>query len=780
MEEEKIVKIEVTLGRIFFPKYKNCIESGEYGIFIANVLKVLSDSYLYSDTCIKLKGICCKIEYGTTYKVYCKLVDSHEKYGDTYEIIFINKCIDISSKDKQKEYLKNVLREDLVEKLFDEYDDVLKLFEEQDIKSLIKIKGIGVQVAKKLIDDYNDSKDYSSIYMELGKLGMTSKLIKKLVDYYASPDVVIEKIRNDPYDLVNVDGIGFKRADEIACQVGYSKYDHRRIKAFLIHHMTNQGELGKSFLNYDELMKELYDVLGFVPEEVISKAAQDMMKCKDVIVLDEGNKITLSKYYNLEKNILNELLRLQMGIDDDQENETNETYLPRSFENINVEKVIKDVEIEQGFDFTDEQKNAIILSSKNNVTLITGGAGVGKSSTAKGICTLYKGGYIVACALSGKASVRITEATGFPASTIHRTLNYNVSEGFYYNTNNKIPADVILLDEATMVNGTLFLSLLQAIPTGAKVIIMGDVQQLTPIGNCQVFADILNSNVLPIARLTKPHRQAMRSGIIPVSMKIADQTQIFDHSFTGRVVLGELKDMELDIVQPTDNLETMIVDKYQEQLKIYQNIMEVQICVPMRKRGALSCFNLNTKLQSAINPKLKQGKQIEVIVEKKGDEYKKYFIREKDKVLNTKNNYKCLNTEGVITPVYNGNMGIVKEIYDDGSCMIDFIGIGTVLFGKSDAKNLELGYACTIHKMQGSGFKSVIVGIDSSSYVMNNCELLYTAVTRAIEYLSLNGVNIAIRKAIQTKEINSKQTFLKDMLLENKDVFCVYNENKVA
>ena len=772
MEEEKILKIECTLDRIFYPKYAKKVDSGEFAIFSAIVTKRLEncDEDLYS---IKLKGNTCTLEYGTTYKVFCKLSESHEIYGDTYELVYISKCIDISSKDKQKEFLKNVLNENLVDKLFDEYNDVIKLLEERDVKSLMKIKGIGNQVALKMIDEYEESKDYSSIYMELGQLGLTHTFIKKLVDFYHSPDTVIDVVRNNPYDLVRVDGVGFKKADEVACKVGIGQYDIRRIKGFLLHHLNEQGEAGKSYLNYQELMKALYDTLGFVPEEVVNATAKQMIDNEDVVVLENGTKIALKRFYDLEKNIMNELLRLQIGrikvIESDSnefESELHKDYIPKSFNIGNWETIIQRVEEKQGFTFTDEQKAAIKLSLDNHVMALTGLAGAGKTSTANGICSLYDNYNILACALSGKASVRITEATGLPASTIHRALGYQNGQ-FMFNKDNKLAVDIVLIDEATMINGTLFLSLLEAIPTGAKVIIMGDVQQLTPIGNCQVFADILDSNVLPVVKLTKPHRQALMSGIIPTSIKVANQEQIFGNSFEGNEILGELKDMELDITSSKESMSDTIINHFQTEMAKYNDIMEVQVCVPMRLKGELSCYNLNTKIQNIYNPKFNDSKEIEILLEKKNEDTKKYLIRVGDKVLNTKNNYKCVNVDGETTPVFNGNIGIVKEIADDGYCTIDFVGIGEVLFSKSDSKNLELAYACTIHKMQGSGFTSTIVGMDTGSYIMNNSELLYTAITRAKKYCVLVGNNYAISKAIQTKEVKTKQTFLRDMLLEN-------------
>ena len=771
--EEKILKFECALDRIIYPKYSKKVQSGDFAIFSMRITKWIDNKIDEIET-IKLKGTTCTLEYGTTYKVFCKLAETHEIYGDTYGLIYISKCIDISSKDKQKEFLKNVLNETLVEKLFDEYDDVIKLLENRDVKSLMKIKGIGNQVALRMIDEYEESKDYSSIYMELGQLGFTHTFIKKLVDFYKSPDTVIDIVKNNPYDLLRVEGIGFKKADEVACKVGITQYDIRRIKGFLLYYLNDQGEAGRSYLNYQDLMKALYDTLGFVPEEIINATAKQMIDNKDVVVLDNGSKIALKKFYDLEKNIMNELFRLQIGLVKVVENDSNKVnsiyddYIPRSFNIGNWETITENVEEKQGFMFTDEQRAAIKLSLDNHVMALTGGAGVGKTSTANGICSLYSGYSILACALSGKASVRITEATGLPASTIHRALGYQNGK-FMFNKDNKLAVDIVLIDEATMINGTLFLSLLEAIPTGAKVIIMGDVQQLTPIGNCQVFADILDSNVLPVVKLSKPHRQALRSGIIPTSIKIANQQQIFDGNYTGNAIIGELEDMELDISGKgnDESISDKIIKHFQVELEKFHDIMEVQICVPMRLRGELSCYNLNSKIQSIYNPKLSNCNEIEIFLEKKNDEAKKYIIRVGDKVINTKNNYKCINSEGDTTPVFNGNMGIVKEIEKNGMCTIDFIGIGEVIFTRSDCKNLELGYACTVHKLQGSGFCSTIVGLDNSSYIMNNSELLYTAITRAKKYCVLIANNYAVVKSIQTKEVKTKQTFLKDMLLEN-------------
>ena len=176
--EEQIVKCEIVVDKIFFPKYAQRVESGEYAIFISKVVKAIEgncDEY----QCLKLKGNVCKLECGTVYKLTCKFAEHNDKFGDTYEILYISKKIDISSKEKQKEFLSNILNENIVDNLFDKYDDVIKILDEKDVEALIKIKGIGNSVALRLIDEYEEAKDYSAIYTELGKIGLTHTLIKK-------------------------------------------------------------------------------------------------------------------------------------------------------------------------------------------------------------------------------------------------------------------------------------------------------------------------------------------------------------------------------------------------------------------------------------------------------------------------------------------------------------------------------------------------------------------------------------------------------------------------
>ena len=1079
MVDNKIIKCEIELGRIFFPKNSYEVASGEHAIFVANIINKLENCdglpKLWGQSKIKLKGKVCKLESYVTYKVACRLIERHEKYGDTYEILFINKKIDLTNKSQQIDFLEGIINPNIVYKLFEKYDDVITLLEDKDISALTSIKGIGHATAMRIIEEFEDCKDYSQIYTELSNANLSANLINKLLDFYKSPDTVVDIVKNNPYRLVEVSGVGFKKADEIAQKMGMIGNDSRRVKACIINTLAGNGEIGRSYLHFSELMNIVFDQIGFIEQDIINDVAKQLVDKKEINVSDDGQLIGLKRYYDLEMNIHNELIRL-LNAERSEE-----------FELGDWEDTIKSVEEEQGFAYTSEQIEAVKLIIDKNIVALTGSAGCvdcdteyfngvgwkkisdyiegenvlqynrdgtaelvlperyikekeeylnhiknetgsvdqcvcdnhnivylssknnlnikkcsdliemhygnqhgfsgrfittfkydgkgidltddqirlmvaviadgslmignsnftcrfhvrkdrkkkrlielfklnnlkwreadsaaegfsdfyvnpprlekeftaeywyncsyeqlkiiasevlnwdgsirnnresfsanvkstadfvqfvfsatgkraklgfqdrrgqsyltsgklytrksidydvhvsqraitvgiqakdkyninkiekyktidgykycftvpshmlilrrngsifitgncGKTATLNGIVQVFKDYIISAAALSGKASVRITEATGLKASTIHRLLGYSHGE-FTYNEENPLDTDVVLIDETTMINGDIFLSLLKAIPNGAKLIIVGDIKQLTPIGNCQVFSDILNSNVIPSIVLTKIHRQAEMSGIIVTSIKISEQEQILKPKFEGNLILGELQDMELDIHKEDDSPSDRVIKHFLKHYEASQDIMETQVLSPMRTRGDLSTYSLNNKIQSIINP----VSDSDIFIEVKVDKDKSYKIKLGDKVINTKNNYKSINVDSKVTPIFNGNMGIVKEI-DNGVCVVDFIGIGEIVLDRAGVKKLELAYAVTIHKSMGSGFHTAIVCIESSAYVLLNTELLYTGVTRAKKYCVLVGQNSAIRTAIKTREIKKKQTYLKDML----------------
>lgn len=751
MENETIVKCIVKLNKVFFPKNKSHIKSGEYGIFSAEISEEIENCDGLNNK-IKLKGNCCEINYGDSYNVSCKLADVNEQWGNTYEIIYINRLIDLKDKVKQHNFLTSILNETIVNALFEKYDDVVSLLENEDIEELTSIKGIGKVTALKMIDKYNDCKDYGEIYAELGMLGLSTNMIKKLVEYYKSPDIVVDVVKRNPYSLVKVDGIGFKKADEIADKLGIKGSNPNRVKGAIIFILSEAGASGKSYIHFSELMNTLNDLIGYVEQDVINSVARNLIDNKEVYLSNNGEQIGIYKYRKLEENIAKELLRLlkaesKVIID-------------------NIDAAIKNSQEEQGFDFNEEQLQFIKQFSKNNVVALTGGAGTGKSTAMRGVVNASKKYSCVGCSLSGKASLRLQECTDVESMTIHRLLGYENGK-FMFDEKNKLSYDVYLMDEATMTNGELFLSFLKAIPNGSKLILTGDVQQLTPIGSCQVFADVLNSNVIPTVKLIKINRQSSKSEIINIAHKIINQEQICDNTFQGEQTIGELQDFTM--VAFKDNLEPeeLVLKHFIHRLEIEKDIMEVQAIVPMKNRGSMCTYNLNQKIQSKVNPINANKKNVIVSISKD----KQYVLQIGDKIINCKNNYNVPladESKNDKVSVFNGSMGIIKDI-NDGYVTIDFVGIGSVIFDGKASKSLELGYACSTHKMQGNQTRSVIYAINSSDYVLLNVENGYTGVTRASKHCTFIFKIQALNTMLNKRELKNKQTYLVKILQTDID-----------
>lgn len=698
MGDNKIIKAEIQLSRIFFPKGVVEVEGGEYAIFLAKIVKPIENceefihenpyfgGEFYDD--IKLKGNVCDLNFNDTYEAQFTLAEENKTFGKTFGIKLMYKKVNLTNKKEQKTFLSNIINsQSIVDELFDTYDDVISILENEEIDKLVVIKGVKEKTAQRLINTYKKNKDLANLYSQIEELDISSTMINKLIKHYKSPDTVAKVLLEDPYRMTEIKGIGFKKADEIAMRLHLEGIEDKRVKSCLMYVLYERAEEGKSYLHYQQLMDELYNNLGFVPQEQILKGCSLLMDSGDIVLTNDNQFIGLTRYFELEKNIYNELLRINNA--------------STSLVTDDVDRVIAETEDEQGFEFTDEQKECIKFGSSKNVIAITGSAGTGKSTVARALLNLYKGRYgIDTCALSGKASVRITEATGYESSTIHRLLGLSPN-GALFNKDNPLPSDVVLLDEATMVNGEIFLSLLKAIKTGSKLILLGDVKQLTPIGSCQVFADILNSKgVIPVFELKTIHRQAQRSGIIPLSLQVSNQKQFINGGFCGTQVLGELQDMELII--GSEGIVNNIMNSFEEQYKETQDIMETQILIPVKTNGDISCYNLNNKVQQLVNPRIFVAD--EPYFESQIDKEHKYKIYVGDKVINTKNNYKCVlansdNDYGYEEKisVFNGNLGIVKEV-GKNYCIVDFIGIGVVKFSKADMRALELAYACSVHK----------------------------------------------------------------------------------
>jgi ATP-dependent exoDNAse (exonuclease V) alpha subunit len=405
-----------------------------------------------------------------------------------------------------------------------------------------------------------------------------------------------------------------------------------------------------------------------------------------------------------------------------------------------------------------EECQCIMTSNPSQLYLTDNCIVTHNTSAVEAITTVLKDYTFGQTALAGKAAARLTEATGQEGCTIHRLLGYNPRTGFTFNKNRPMFYDIILLDETSMVGGDLFYKLIQAIASGSKLIMLGDTGQLESIGLLNVFKDMIESKVIPMIELTEIHRQAQKSAIITNSVKIRHSEQITKQGWTGIETRGELQDLTVDIFDDKILTAKKVIEHFKTEYATHKNIMDIQIIVPVKEKGDACTLELNNEIQEYYNPQNQRKREVRITNFKKT-----YTLREGDKVINVKNNYKTFSVDGREQSIFNGYIGIISEI--DRYCIIvDFDLCGKVVIPKKSWNSLEMAYAITCHKFQGSQSNIIIVGLDYNSYSLLTKEWVYTAITRASKKCILCAEESALRYAISNSNISAKQTFLCEML----------------
>ena len=414
-----------------------------------------------------------------------------------------------------------------------------------------------------------------------------------------------------------------------------------------------------------------------------------------------------------------------------------------------------------GYKYCFTVPSGMLVLRREGQIFITGNCG--KSSLVSGILTVLKHYNFAQCSLSGKAAARLKEVTGKDGSTIHRLLGYRPGLGFTFNRENPLPYDIIIVDEISLIGGEIFLSLLEAIPNGTKLFVLGDMGQLESIGCMNLAADMYASDTIPTKTLTKIHRQAQKSGIITTSLSVRRGEQLFNSSFEGQKTMGELQDMIVDIVPKEDVVQTTLEYFEKYYAEVDGNIMDIQLISPVKERGDSCVYCLNKEIQSRINPKRGSSKEITITL----SEDKSFCIRKDDKVLCTKNIYGIRTLKDEETDIFNGWTGIVTNVRDnDITIYFPLAGEEVILSNNDIYENITLGYAITCHKMQGASAKVIIGVLDfSTPPKMLTKELLYTMITRAEKIGVIVGQNRAIAKAIENSGISDKKTFLQELLV---------------
>lgn len=754
---EDKVRLKVRVERIIYPK--NGQTSGSWTIAAFRIEEVLEgevpECFQWSLR-FTAKGSMPALNALDTYTMVAHLVED-AKYGLQYEVDLMCLDYDLTDKDDQLKFFSFFLTPTQTAALYENCDNPLALLQNHDTKALMKIKGIGPVTAQRMINKYEDSKDLSLAFVRFYDLGLTKGAIEKLVHFYGSPEAAVEVIEKNPYLLIiQVPGYGWAKADAIAMSQGLAHDSDERMGAYLVHYLREQAEMnGNSWVSVEDLCVVIDQVCDPQNDERIYELIRRNIKNHVLYYDKETERVGLMEYRELEQQIANEILRIQRGA----------AHIEINPER--AETIIRSVELEQGFEYTEEQRTAIWNTLNNQFSILTGSAGVGKSSVVNGIAHVLEAHNfrVAQVSLSGRAASKLTEITHIEGKTIHRLLKYDPESGkFFHNKENPVPYDIIIGDEVSMWGGEITLSLLQAIPTGAKVLFIGDTKQLEAIGLASVLTDTIKSHTMPTVQLTKIQRQQADSGIITQSLKVACGEQIVGPKTSGVEYRGVRKDFKLVTYIDSALTQSKIIDEFKE-LYINQHVPanDIQVLVPMRSRGEASCRALNLAIQEIVNGTPSVD---EITVPYTDGNYKySYTYRPNDRIIIMKNNYKTINIEGNKEPIYNGNVGYIKQIGPD-FMIVNLTEQGDIVLGAEDYNNLSLGYAITVHKKQGDSSPYVIGAIDSSSYALMSKELLYTMITRARKYCVLIGQKKILQQAVKISRVKTKQTWLCELLQE--------------
>ena len=833
----KNIKLTVELNRVYFKS-----EPKGFGTFWAAV----NFKYVHKEDCtsflpggknvgyITVTGNFYEIpEAGQTLDIIVeKEAQDHPKYGPQYKLKQILLNIDFTNPSAIKNFLLAILTEGQYESLKAAGINIGKALQEGNVEELCKAKGIKEVTANKLIERFRRNQGRAVIIEALHGVDVYPSVIEKMEHMLNSDSAIIDIITNHPYRLIGmIDGVGFKTADRIALSRGLDKGSCERIEAYINYKLFSLGEEGQSYVGAGELTNMIFTELGSrreifreytdedgnVIDNNINKALKRMQD-KNLVVVEEATakserRVYLSYYYNLEARISNDFKRLLSQ--------------PNTFVYDDWESRLKMQEEKQGWEYTDEQKEGIKTALDNNVVLITGNAGSGKSSIVSGVLACLPNYTVAQCALAGKAAARLQEATNSPASTIHRLLKYKMG-AFLVNRNQQLAEDIIVVDEVSMIDGELFYKLIQSIHNGSKLILLGDMAQLESIGSLNIISDLFKSEYIPKATLTKIHRQAQSSGILTSSLKVRDKEQIFEKGFTGFAVLGEDEDMNIDINKDNVELLDKVVETFKKQFNsplVNKDINKIQIITPMKKRGPVSTVKVNNKIQELYNPPQKGVEEVAFLEytekDENGEDVKIYsHFRPNDKIMCVRNHYAIFSIDGGREDIFNGWVGtfkgveeacelrkfdetetirvtvsylkknsktlgkefpIVSDTFEVGVFSFPFLE-RDVMIKKEDIEDyFSLGYASTVHKMQGSEYPCVIGAVDGFlPPFMGTKELLYTLITRAKKNLTLIGHGATLRRTINTSFISSKKTFLAEFLDSDGDIkeIEVVKENK--
>ena len=733
-------------------------ETNAYTVLVLSPDEPVEEEGLEDPSEITCVGVFQSVTPGENLRV-TGIFTVHESFGKQLKV---SSYEEIAPKDTQALYrylssgaVKGV-GEGLAKRIIDRFGD--KTFEIMEIEPerLAEVKGISERKAIAIAEDLRKKHDQRQVMLELSKLSITAGTALKIYNKYGQTAMTV--IKKNPYRLAEeIDGIGFKTADDIAMSIGYSRESDERTRCGILYVLGTASAEGNTYMRRDDLVQRSAELLGVSTEQVESMIFDLTMNRK---IKTAGDAVYLFPYYRMEERTADMMLTLTGRF------QVNESQLTKKIEKL---------EKEEGMTLDENQRRAVAEAAGNGVLILTGGPGTGKTTTIRTIISYFEseGMEVRLAAPTGRAAKRMTQAVGQEAQTIHRLLE--VSKGgatetnapgsnpgiFERNEENPIEADVVIIDEMSMVDITLMYSLLRAIPAGTRLVLVGDVDQLPSVGPGNVLKDLIASEAFPVVRLTNIFRQAETSDIVLNAHRIRNGEQVsLDNKSRDFFFLKRYG---------ADSIIATILSLLKTNLPKYvdADVLDIQVLSPMRK-GLAGVERLNRVLQQQLNP---TGQYKE---EKKFGEM---IFREGDKVMQTKNDYdvtwrryganKVLLEEG--SGIFNGDCGIIREVNEFSSDMlIEFDEGHFVEYPFSSLENLSLAYAMTIHKSQGSEYPAVIIPLLAGPEVLYNRNLLYTAVTRAKKCVILVGDENVFYSMEKNDRQRLRLSGLKERIIEQK------------
>lgn len=667
----------------------------------------------------------------------------HPKFGAQYQIVSLhfNKPIDYES---MYTFLSAILTPTQANTLYNVYPDIVDLVIENNnfVPELRNLKGIGettwVRIRDKIIADFC----YKDLITLLAPCDVTLTMIKNIANHFKIKDMNLlrEKIIQNPYILYQVSRLGFKKVDAYALKLDPNlETSLQRARACIEYILTHFAEMdGHSYIPISLLKEEFKKNLQ--GREIFEKMEQVLEEQKekysnnepDFLFIDNDN-VGLLMYYRMECFIKDKLIEISKS---------------NNLWNISYKDFFERMENTsqaQGFYLSDEQTEVVRSITENNITVLSGKAGCGKTSVIKAVLEVYKDKSIAMAALSAKAAKRMREVTGKYASTIHMLLRYEQG-GFYYNENNLLPYELIIIDECSMNNIHLFYSLLKATKPTTKLLFCGDFAQVPSIGVGAVFTDLINTNVFNNHNLTRVYRQSEESYIVEHANIVREGIMPFDLN-TGNMTFGN--DTIYFFRNESETIQELCVGIFLKFLEQGVPLNDLAIVVPRKDTVAVSCEKINNLIQNNLFDD-------DVLQISNSNKTFKLGCR----VINKKNDYR----KGVL----NGDTGIVTSInLRENKFYVTLEDDRVIEFSKGEMVNVELGYAITVHSAQGSQYKTCIVSLDMSSYTLLSANMIYTAMTRAVDKLIVISQPMAFTKAVTNMKENNRFTWLKNILTED-------------